>query len=244
MSTCFSHIQNRWRYWEPLEILDSPTELTSQSSSSPPESLVFSLLRNHIGFRGVVCTSSLTIPLQCTPLRPQQIAAEVEEEFEDEEETSTVFGEEKLAAGSYFVMAGRLSQPVYPPSPAVSGLWLVDPLRRSKGLPHREPTFTLPPELDSLLHRATAVAGTVCLANWTALEVAVGAATSVAAPFADNGSGIKNNCNTTPSLMPIMRFSPQGLGQVPASTVAPSSSHPPSYSQPYHRYGGGGSDSD
>lgn len=79
-----------------------------------------------------------------------------------------------LLPGSYFVMAGRLSQSILPPSPKVSGLWLLDPWAPQPASDVREPTFALPLDLDGLLHRATAVCGSVALTNWTGLQAAAG----------------------------------------------------------------------
>ncbi|KAM3184822.1 hypothetical protein ACTXT7_007627 [Hymenolepis weldensis] len=62
MRMCYSQPQNTWSSWEPILTPDSTVSNSSNLTlplTEPP--LQFALSRNHIGFRGVVCTSSLSI---------------------------------------------------------------------------------------------------------------------------------------------------------------------------------------
>ncbi|VDO07148.1 unnamed protein product [Rodentolepis nana] len=219
MRMCYSQPQNTWSSWEPTLTLDSAATNNNGSALSPTEPpLQFALSRNHIGFRGVVCTSSLPIT------RPVASSAEDSEGNEgDMDDIDGDSGDEthqqltpSLFPGSYFVMAGRLSQSILPPSPKVSGLWLLDPFSPQSSSDVREPTFALPTDLDGLLHRATAVCGSVALANWTGLQAA--------------GSGYQDSTPVHSHLLatpPIMRFSRSSslsldneLSEVSASTAA------------------------
>ncbi|VDM20533.1 unnamed protein product [Hydatigera taeniaeformis] len=139
-------------------------------------------------------------------------------------------------------MAGRLSQSVLSPSPKVSGLWLLDPWVARAASDAREPTFALPPDLDGLLHRATAVCGAVGLANWTALSAAA------ACYCGGQETQTTRPPSSSQSLLPpsIMRFarplteniggSGGGLSALSASAAALFAFH--------HRNSGAGSDSD
>ncbi|VDD81024.1 unnamed protein product [Mesocestoides corti] len=192
MHMCYSQSQNEWMSWEPAS--SSP-----DLSPSYRETLQFSLSREQIGFRGIVCTSSLPIKFGS--------ALDDNENCVDEEEVESLTefpnNAPSLDPGSYFVMAGRLSQSVVPPAPKVSGLWLLDPTVSRSTSTARQPTFPLPPSLDSLLHRATAVCGTVVLANWTALQAATQSSSAAAAvtPRPTKSSTVSS------SSIPIMRFS-------------------------------------
>ncbi|KAL5109559.1 hypothetical protein TcWFU_010131 [Taenia crassiceps] len=260
MRMCYSQTQNAWNSWEPtassptltVSPSSSPSSLspTTSPSSSSTEPLRFALSRNHIGFRGVVCTSSLTIPRQRRSVKNEEDEeetversendddAEIEEESNDTAEDRTSF----LHPGAYFVMAGRLSQSVLSPSPKVSGLWLLDPWAACAASDTREPTFALPPDLDGLLHRATAVCGAVGLANWTGLRAAVacccgGHETQTTRPPPSSQSLLLPSImRFTRSLADNVDSSGGGLSSLPTSTAALFAFH--------HRSSGAGSDSD
>ncbi|KAM7533237.1 hypothetical protein Aperf_G00000126962 [Anoplocephala perfoliata] len=179
MRMCYSQPHNIWNSWEPTcapassDTTSSTSPTTSSVASSTETPLRFALSRNHIGFRGVVCTSSLSIPRVVPRTEDSVDNPDIDIDLEEE----TIDSEDQvpsLAPGSYFVMAGRLSQSILPPSPKVSGLWLLDPWAPQPASDVRDPTFALPVDLDGLLHRATAVCGSVALTNWTGLQAAAG----------------------------------------------------------------------
>lgn len=196
-----------------------------------------------------MCTSSLAIPRQRRSVENEEDeemedGSEYDDDVEIEEESNGTAEDRTISLhpGAYFVMAGRLSQSVLSPSPKVSGLWLLDPWAACAASDAREPTFALPPDLDGLLHRATAVCGAVGLANWTGLRAAVacccgGQETQTTRPPPSSQSLL---------LPSIMRFtrpfadnvggSGGGLSALSASTAALFAFH--------HRSSGAGSDSD
>lgn len=152
---CFSSSKQLWKSWDPLY----------PSTSLLDTNLKLGLSRNHIGFHGVVCTSS-----QSFIYRKKDQS--VEDASDSECSSTSSCGDcEELSAGSYLVMAGRLAQSVSPPSPRVSGVWLLNP---AKPLEASSPTFPLPTSLDTLLYRTTmGLTATVALCNWSALEEVV-----------------------------------------------------------------------
>nr|CDS21686.1 BTB:POZ domain containing protein [Echinococcus granulosus] len=259
MRMCYSQTQNAWNSWEPTASSPALTASPSSSSSSlspttsflssSTEPLRFALSRNHIGFRGVVCTSGLAIPRHRRSVGNEEegeleegsendIDVEIEEESSGTAEDRTSF----LHPGAYFVMAGRLSQSVSPPSPKVSGLWLLDPWAARAASDAREPTFPLPPDLDGLLHRATAVCGAVGLANWTGLRAAVtcccgGQETQTARPPPSSQSLL------LPSIMRFARPLAENVGGGSGGLSSLSASAAKLFAF-HHRNSGAGSDSD
>ena len=235
MRMCYSQTLNSWNSWEPT-VANSP--LPASSTSLPPstsiESFKFALSRNHIGFRGVVCTSSLPI---------SQLEGEQGDDTEDGEELEVDDSSvpRTLYPGTYFVMAGRLSQSVTSPSPKVSGLWLLDPWAPRPAIEARDPTYALQPDLDGLLHRATAVCGAVGLANWTALRASAGSSNGV--------QEVQAARQPTSSLSPlrphIMRFSTSSTEQNVGDQSDISASAAALFAFHHHnRNNGAGSDSD